>query len=135
LRSEVNWALWKLFHATQGAFFAGRCPALARKLFEKSFLDLQKLLKMGITKPRPSGEVAAVRLTERVLCATPLRRTPPPPRRAAPSNKNNALTSLVQARLGQALFLLLVLWTMAVREAIAHNFGNNAFTKRFAQTR
>ena len=37
----------------------------ARKLFEKSFLDLQKLLKMGVIKPRPSGEVAAVRLTER----------------------------------------------------------------------
>jgi len=37
----------------------------ARKLFEKSFLDLQKLLKMGNIKPRPSGEVAAVRLTER----------------------------------------------------------------------
>jgi len=70
--------------------FAGRCPAptrercealpctckgamrgsasrTARKLFEKSFLDLQKLLKMGITKPRPSGEVAAVGLTERAI--------------------------------------------------------------------
>jgi len=45
--------------------FAGLCPAPARKLFEKSFLDLQKLLKMGIIKPRPSGEVAAVGLTER----------------------------------------------------------------------
>jgi len=45
--------------------FAGLCPAPARKLFEKSFLDLQKLLKMGIIKPRPLGEVAAVRLTER----------------------------------------------------------------------
>jgi len=49
----------------KGAFLAGLCPAPARKLFEKSFLDLQKLLKMGVIKPRPSGEVAAVRLTER----------------------------------------------------------------------
>jgi len=31
----------------------------------------------------------------------------------SPSKKNNALTSLVQARLGQALFFLLVLRTMA----------------------
>jgi len=71
-------------------FLAGLCPAPARKLFEKSFLDLQKLLEMGVIKPRPSGEVAAARLTERVLCATPLRRTPPPPRRVAPSKENNA---------------------------------------------
>jgi len=45
----------------------GSASRTARKLFEKSFLDLQKLLKMGITKPRPSGEVAAVGLTERAI--------------------------------------------------------------------
>ena len=64
----------------QGAM-RGSASRTARKLFEKSFLDLQKLLKMGVIKPRPLGEVAAVGLTERALCATPLRRTPPPPRR------------------------------------------------------
>jgi len=40
----------------------------------------------------------------------------------APFNKNNASTSLVQARLGQALFFLLVLQTRSVG-------------KQFAQTR
>jgi len=48
----------------------------ARKLFEKSFLDLQKLLKMGVIKPRPSGEVAAqlVALTERaIICKGAMR--------------------------------------------------------------
>jgi len=30
------------------AFLAGLCPAPARKLFEKSLLDLQKLLKMSM---------------------------------------------------------------------------------------
>ena len=39
-----------------------------------------------------------------------------------PTNKNNASTSLVQARLGQALFSLLVLWTRSVGERFAHSF-------------
>jgi len=37
------------------------------KTFLKKGLGSQKLLKMGITKPRSSGEVAAVGLTERAI--------------------------------------------------------------------
>jgi len=164
-------------------------PRPAKNLFEKRFLELQKLLKMGVIKPRPSGEVAAVRLTERAiickeccealpctrmgtflagLCPAPARELfekssldlqklliigviYSPPRHVVPNKKNNASTSLVQARLGQALFFLLVLWTMAVREAICRSpvgvgalddpfkrLSKTAFdtqTKRFSQTK
>ena len=48
----------------------------------------------------------------------------------SPSKKNNALTSLVQARLGQALFFLLVLWTMAVREAICAQLWKQRIHKK-----
>jgi len=106
--------------ARKGAFLAGLCPAPARKLFEKSFLDLQKLLEMGIIKPRPLGKVTAVRLAERASlqgsAPHPTKNlfskrflelqkllkmgvmyppshdefTFPPPRRVAPSKENNA---------------------------------------------
>jgi len=86
------------------------CEALPRAPqgnFLKSSLDLQKLLKMGVVN---------LPLCWRYVYSPTASAT------TSPSNKNNASTSLVQARLGQALFLLLVLWTRSVG-------------KRFAQTR
>ena len=128
---------------TRKGAMRGSASRTARKLFEKSFLDLQKLLKMGVIYPPPRWRD--------VFIISPLRRIPPPPRRKAPSNKNNALTSLVQARLGQALFLLLVLRTRSVGETIFASavgvgalddpfkrLSKTAFdaqTKRFSQTK
>jgi len=62
--------------------FCGLCPAPAKKLFEKSFLVLQKLLKIGAVYHRHGAN--------------------------APYNKNTALTSFVQAHSVNAVFLLLV---------------------------
>ena len=88
----------------QGSVLWDAVPRPAKNPFEKGFLDLPKLLEMGIINPRPSGEVAAqlVALTERVLCATPLRRTPPPPRRLCrlPSKTTPLLTRASTARRG-----------------------------------
>ena len=107
----------------QGSVLWDAVPRPAKNPFEKGFLDLPKLLEMGIINPRPSGEVAAqlVALTERVLCATPLRRIPPPPRRRRrlPSKTTPLLTRASTAR--AALFSLLVLRTRSVGKANCTN--------------
>jgi len=84
----------------------GSASRTARKLFEKSFLDLQKLLKMVCYKASPFGRGGSRKADgEGFVCHTATPNSPTASAQA-PSNKNNALTSLVRARLGQALFFL-----------------------------
>jgi len=110
-------------------FLQGVAPHPTKNLFEKRFLELQKLLKMGVMYPPSHDE----------FTFPPLRRcavfVSPPPRRLCrlPSKTTPRLTRASSAR--AALFSLPDLRSVLVGKGFAHNFGNNAFTKRFAQTR
>jgi len=73
------------FALHQPRVMRGSASRTARKLFVKSFLDLQKLLKMSVVNP-PSRWHA-------VFIFSPLRQTTPPPRRKRLTIKNKTIRS------------------------------------------